>query len=438
MLKKSTLLISLGTFIALFLSVPSSFAQSDPIYVPLPGGVKSTLYKPDSGPAPDVAVLTVHRVSNKLSGLECTELSKRGFMVLCLNTRFDNNEAEVLFETMALDVKQGVDFLKKQPGIKNIILWGHSGGGPTTTFYQAVAENGPSYCQGPNKLVQCGNELAGLTPADGIILVDAHPGNPARRVRGMNPAIVSENRPDLLRPDLNPFNPANGFNPTGDSNYSEEFQAKYFKAQAERMNRLIDEALDIRSRIEEGKYIYTDDAPFEIPRIDGAHLLELDVDIRHSTLNPHKLIKNDGTVVTQIVETVHVPSPQTAETSKTFWSGARGPMTVASFLSANATRATDSMNGIDWCSSNNSTVCATPKISIPLLVSVFTGSQYNFLQDGEQFYEISGSGDKDIIFVEGASHGVTPCSACEKVPGQYSNTVKNYFDYVSEWINQRF
>ena len=164
----------------------------------------------------------------------------------------------------------------------------------------------------------------------------------------MNPAIVSENRPDLLRPDLNPFNPANGFNPTGDSNYSEEFQAKYFKAQAERMNRLIDEALDIRSRIEEGKYIYTDDAPFEIPRIDGAHLLELDVDIRHSTLNPHKLIKNDGTVVTQIVETVHVPSPQTAETSKTFWSGARGPMTVASFLSANATRATDSMNGIDW------------------------------------------------------------------------------------------
>ncbi len=89
-------------------------------------------------------------------------------------------------------------------------------------------------------------------------------------------------------------------------------------------------------------------------------------------------------------------------------------------------------------SSNNSIVCATPKISIPLLVSVFTGSQYNCLQDGEQFYEISGSADKIIIFVEGASHGVTPGSACEKVPGQYSNTVKNYFDYVSEWINQRF
>jgi len=359
-------------------------------------------------------------------------------MVLCLNTRFDNNEAEVLFETMALDVKQGVNFLRKQPGITKIIFWGHSGGGPTTSFYQAVAQNGTSYCKGQNKLTQCGDELARLPPADGIILVDAHPGNPARRVRGMNPAIVSENRPDLLRPDLNPFNPNNGFNPTGSSKYSEEFQKKYFAAQAERMNRLIDEALDIRRRIAEGEYIYTDDAPFDIPRIDGAHLLELDVNIRHTTLRPHKLLKNNGDIVEGIVETVHVASPGSAETSETYWDGARGPLTVESFLSANATRATDSMNGIDWCSSNNSTVCATPKISVPLLVSVFTGSQYNFLQDGEQFYEISGSADKDIIFVEGASHGVTPCVPCETVPGQYSNTVSNYFDYVADWINDRF
>jgi hypothetical protein len=70
MLRKSILLISLGTFIALYLSFSEVLAQSNPIYVPLPGGVKAALYKPDSGPAPHVAVLTVHRVSNKLSALE--------------------------------------------------------------------------------------------------------------------------------------------------------------------------------------------------------------------------------------------------------------------------------------------------------------------------------------------------------------------------------
>jgi len=27
---------------------------------------------------------------------------------------------------------------------------------------------------------------------------------------------------------------------------------------------------------------------------------------------------------------------------------------------------------------------------------------------------------------------------CERSPGQYSNTVKNFFDYVRNWINERF
>jgi hypothetical protein len=34
------------------------------------------------------------------------------------------------------------------------------------TFYEAVAEKGVSVCQGPNKLVQWGSDLAGLSPAD--------------------------------------------------------------------------------------------------------------------------------------------------------------------------------------------------------------------------------------------------------------------------------
>ena len=40
-----------------------------------------------------------------------------------------------------------------------------------------------SACQGKNKLVQCDNNLAGLPRADGLILVDAHPGNPVNGVR---------------------------------------------------------------------------------------------------------------------------------------------------------------------------------------------------------------------------------------------------------------
>ena len=72
------------------------------------------------------------------------ELARRGFMVLGMNPRSDNNEAIVNFEDIALDIKQGVEFLRGQPGISKVILIGFSGGGPSTTFYQATAEKGPS------------------------------------------------------------------------------------------------------------------------------------------------------------------------------------------------------------------------------------------------------------------------------------------------------
>ncbi len=150
--------------VALAFGVSTAMAQSNPIFVSLPGGAKALLYKPDNNASPRVAVLTVHRTGDKFTAQECTELSRRGFAVLCLNTRFVNNEALVEFEKIPLDVKQGVEYLKKQ-GVAKVILLGHSGGGATTALYQAVAEVGPSYCQGPNKLTPCDNSLAGLPPA---------------------------------------------------------------------------------------------------------------------------------------------------------------------------------------------------------------------------------------------------------------------------------
>jgi hypothetical protein len=409
-------------------------AQSNPLYVPLGGAVKGALYKPDSGPAPHVGVLVTHRTSNVLSSLPCTELSQRGFMVLCMNPRFDNNEALVRWETIALDVRSGVTFLRRQPGITKVLLLGGSGGGPTMSFYQAVAENGPLYCQGSNKLVQCENNLAGLPPADGIIFRDAHPGNPANAVRSINPAVVNERRPERLNPKLDPFNPENGYNPNGSSTYSEQFKKRYFAAQADRMNKLIDDALLRLREIEEGPYP-DDDAPFIISKGDAARLMELDLSIHHSTAKPQKLLKNDGTIVTQIVESVRLADPTLVDLNATFEGGTRF-LTVRSFLSANAIRATDSMDGIDDCSSNNSTPCALRKISVPILIGAM-GAHY-FIRDNEIHYEVAASADKDFVVIEGATHGITPCVPCEQFPGQYSNTVKNFFDYIATWINARF
>ena len=420
-----------------FLGIASaSFAQSNPLYVQFnPSTVKGALYKPDIGPAPHVAILLMHRTGNLLSGLANTELSKRGFLVLGMNSRFDNNEASVEWEDIALDVKSGVEFLRKQPGITKVLLYGGSGGGPTMSFYQAVAEKGPGYCQGPNKLVECGNNLAGLPRADGIIFRDGHPGIPVNGLRGLNPAVVNEGDPRQINPDLDPFSPQNGFNPKKSSTYSDAFKQKYFKAQAARMNRLIDMARDRMQKIKAGKDAYPDNDAFLIVRGVGARMLEMDMSVHHSTLKPQKLLKNDGTVVRQIVESVRVPNLRMREENATF-NGGTVFLTIRSFLSANAIRATDSMDNIDWCSSNNSTPCALQNISVPILLAAMGG--YYFIRDNEIHYELAASADKDFIIVEGALHGVTPCTECESFPGQYSNTVKNFFDYVKGWINARF
>ena len=419
----------LATLALVWLLAVDVAAQSNPAYIRFnPAATKGALYKPDSGPAPHVAVLLIHRTNNFMAHLATAELARRGFLVLGMNPRSDNNEAAVNFEDNALDIRSGIEFLRRQPGITKVILFGHSGGGPATSFYEAVAEKGVTYCQGAGKLTSCPSGLAGLPKADGVVFVDAHPGVSVNGLRSLNPAVIDEARPDDLDPSLDPFNPRNGYNPSGPSSYSDAFKARYFKAQADRMNRLIATA---GARL---AALGGDNDVFVVRRGEGGRLMELDPTIHHSTVGARRLLKNDGTVVTQVVESVRPVGRSTAEQNGTFASARL--LTLRSFLSANAVRATNSMDGIDWCSSNNSTPCAVRNISIPVLFTAMGG--HYFIRDNEIHYEMAVSADKEFIVIDGATHNITPCTACEKTPGQFSNATRNFFDYVTKWINQRF
>jgi hypothetical protein len=163
--------------------------------------------------------------------------------------------------------------------------------------------------------------------------------------------------------------------------------------------------------------------------------MQMDTSIHPGTLQPRKLLRNDGSVVTQTVKSVRRPNTEGVDQDATFDGGVRF-LTVRSFLSANAIRAKDSMDGIDWCSSNNSTPCALQAISVPLLITAMGG--HYFIRDNEIHYEVAKSEDKDFIVIEGATHGATPCRPCEEKPGQYANSVENFFDYSRDWINKRF
>ena len=402
--------------------------------------VSAALYMPDAGPAPHIAFLVAHRTGNSLDNIACKELSRRGFMALCWNTRFVNNETEVRWEELALDVKTAVDFARSRPGIERVILVGHSGGSPLMSFYQAVAENGVSYCQGPNKLIQCGDELAGLTPADGMVYPDAHPGNGVQALHGLNPSLSIVEGQVVVDPALDPFDPANGFNPNGASHYSEAFRDLYYRAQSRVMNAKIAEVEALRERIGKGEHVFPDEDIVLVPFDAQAGAARLDaydptIPETMSTAEPRRVLTNDGTIVTRVAKSVALPKPQQAEVNRTFNGGVK-VLTTSSYLSANAVRSTHAMESIDHCSTNASTNCAVANIRAPTLIAAM--GAYNHIRFQEIMYEDSPAEDKDFIVIEGARHGYTPCTACETTPGQYSNSLENLFDYIAEWANARF
>ncbi|MCH8059551.1 MAG: hypothetical protein IIA11_03735, partial [Proteobacteria bacterium] len=351
-----------GVFILLMVSNATSAELPPPEYIQFsPTATMGAIYFPDfeMHPKPRIAIVNMHRTENRLAHISMREMAHRGFVILGMNPRCQNNESKCApWENNALDVKQGVEYVRNIPGIEKVILMGGSGGGPTMSFYQAVAENGVAFCQQEQKLTKCLDELADLPRADAIVFRDAHLGNGANALRSLSPAVTNDaeimasNAEPKLDSSLDPFSAKNGFNPNSASNYSAAFKEKYFRAQSARMNRLIAIALERMKSIEDGTYRYPDDDAFIIPRSDNARLMRLDPSIDHSTIKPRKLIRNDGTIEDCcIVESVR-PVSSSPEENASFEDGTR-MLTLRSFLSTRAIRSTQAMTEIDWCSSNN-------------------------------------------------------------------------------------
>jgi hypothetical protein len=154
-----------------------------------------------------------------------------------------------------------------------------------------------------------------------------------------------------------------------------------------------------------------------------------------STARPEKLLKNDGSIVTQVVKSLEPPHPQQARRNRTFADGTK-VLSIKSYLSANAVRSTNSIDGIDHCSNNNSTICAMQYIKVPTLIAAM--GAYHMLRDEETMYDLSAAADKDYVVIEGAELNYTACKECETTSGQYGNSLKNLFDYIQKWANARF
>jgi pimeloyl-ACP methyl ester carboxylesterase len=196
-------------------------------------------YTPKNNPKPDIGILVTHPRVDFTRHYCVPDFVAAGFACLGLNGRCFNNDAQAIHEQLILDVNAGVKFLRDR-GAKKVILFGNSGGGSLSAFFQAQAQlpQGKRIAETPAGDKTKLNDVE-MFPADALVLVSAHKGQGLILNECADPAVIDENDPLKNNAELDMYNSENGFKPAPEqSRYSMDFIQKYRAAQLARIERL--------------------------------------------------------------------------------------------------------------------------------------------------------------------------------------------------------
>ena len=175
------------------------------------------------------AAIIMHPASNFMGHYLLEPLAAAGITALGLNSRYPNNDSQLLMERVIQDLGAGVNWLRAQ-GFERVVLIGNSGGAALAAYYQAQAENLTA------TLTQTGNPTglvpADLPPIDGIALTAAHPGRSRLFAEWLDPSVIDEHDAFSADPALSMFNPDNG------PPFSADWLARYRAAQVARNLRI--------------------------------------------------------------------------------------------------------------------------------------------------------------------------------------------------------
>jgi pimeloyl-ACP methyl ester carboxylesterase len=304
-----------------------------------------------------------------------------------------------------------------------------------------VAENGNAAFAGERRVFKFAGffEKDGITPmrlprADGLIMRAPIDGISTSLFIRLDPSIVDE-KTMQRDPTLDMYNPANGYDPkTRTARYSDEFIARYGKAQAARMNRLIDMALQCQADAKAGAGQFKDDG-FIIYGSTRARLIYADMSIGHAAGKYLVLPEN----VVEAAKHDRVPdggpegwnatSGATAETCRSFLSFRA---VRASFFNPRATRVEDW--GVDVDSSNNTVAGNLKHVTVPWII--LYGTADDKMPGVEMIYNAAKSKDKKVVLLRGATHHLESVD-----PKRFlsSEKIRALFESeMAKWIDERF
>jgi pimeloyl-ACP methyl ester carboxylesterase len=198
------------------------------------------LYRP-AARQPRTAVYLMHPRGEFTRHYVVPGLTARGYAVFGQNSRYLNNDTDMLHERLLFDIAAGMRHLKRL-GYERIVLLGNSGGGSLLSFYQSQASRAPG-----DRLTQTpGGERIDLTAeempeGDLYIAVAAHLGEGRFMLNVIDPAVTDEADPIATDAAWDMFSPANGYRPFPESShYDSAWLATYRQKQRERNQRLDD------------------------------------------------------------------------------------------------------------------------------------------------------------------------------------------------------
>jgi pimeloyl-ACP methyl ester carboxylesterase len=346
------------------------------------------------GTRPRVGVHLLHPRADESQNYTIPLMAMAGYAVLGQAPSSVNMDANTEHERVLLDFAAGMRFLRDEVGCEELIMLGNSGGSSLAAMYQWQASTAP-----PNRLTTTAAGDAfdlnrfDLPPGDGLAIIGGHEGEGKVLLKFIDPAVIDETDPLASDPDLDMYDPRNGFcQPPQSSTYSEDFLDRYVVGQHRRVHRL-DEIARHLIRDERAAR----DLVAARPDLDDATRLMLErrsirplsMLIYRTAAYPATLdmsIEPDGRLVGSYVSTrPHVENYIPVHRSR--YVTPRGWLSTWSGLSSRA----------------NTRDCLE-HVYVPMIMVHYSGDQGVRLSEARALFDNCASSDKEYLVIPGADH----------------------------------